>query len=104
MTREEAKILKLFQIVRWNVNILRDDIDPEHEWLLPYCNKLAVVTQKIIWDDGGEEIHLRFPEKKFSHEVFYDDINELLSDYEKGGDITLHEGFDTIADCIDLIF
>ena len=68
-----------------------------------FCGKLAIITQKIIWDDGGEEIHLRFLEKKFNQKVFYDTIEDLLYDFNVGHNITFEEGFDVGCDSIDWI-
>lgn len=103
MTREEAEKLKMFQIVRFNVDT--EDIcdDEELKWCLPFCGKLAIITQKIIWDNGGEEIHLRFPEKKFNQKVFYDTIEDLLYDFNVGHNITFEEGFDVGCESIDWI-
>lgn len=101
MTREEARNLKIFQIVRYNIT--PEECDVDHEWCIPYCGKLAIVTQKILWEDGGEEIHLRFPEKVFNQLKFYDSVSDLLHDYEMGHDISFNEGFDIGANCIDLI-
>lgn len=98
MTREEAEKLKIFQIVRWNV--------PEENcasYAVPYSGKLGIVTEKILWEDGGEEIHLRFPEKRFNQQIFYSSIDDLLYDFNAGHDITFDEGFDTGANCIDWI-
>ena len=102
MTREEAGNLKIFQIVRYNITP-EDCDDDDFKWVIPYCGKLAIVTQKILWDDGGEEIHLRFPEKRFNQTIFYDNIEDLLYDFNVGHDISFNEGFDIDADCIDLI-
>ena len=104
MTREDVKNLKPFQIVRYNANL--EDLEAtDYKWILVYCDKLAVVAQKIIWEDetGGEEIHLRFPEKRHDRNEFYESVDELMKDWESGHDITLNGGFDTSADCIDLI-
>lgn len=103
MTREEAEKLKIFQIVRYNV--ATEDVcdDEEFKWCVPFCGKLAIITQKIIWNDGGEEIHLRFPEKKFNQKVFYDTIEDLLYDFNVGHDITFEEGFDIGCESIDWI-
>lgn len=101
MTREQAEKLKIFQIVRYNIP--PEECTDGFEWCLPYCGKLAIVTQKIIWDDGGEEIHLRFPEKRFNQQIFYDNIEELLYDFNVGHDITFDEGFDIGCDSIDWI-
>lgn len=101
MTREQAEKLKIFQIVRYNIT--PEECTDGYEWCLPYCGKLAIITQKIIWDDGGEEIHLRFPEKKFNQQVFYDTIEDLLYDFNVGRNITFDEGFDIGADSIDWI-
>lgn len=50
MTREEAKGLKIFQIVKYNVN--KNNIQHDHDlkWLVPFCGMLAIVTQKIVWE------------------------------------------------------
>lgn len=101
MTREEAEKLKIFQIVRYNVS--PEECIDGYEWCLPFCGKLAIITQKIIWDDGGEEIHLRFLEKKFNQKVFYDTIEDLLYDFNVGHNITFEEGFDVGCDSIDWI-
>ena len=101
MTREEAKNLKLFQIVRYNVKT--EDLDKEDCWSIPYCGKIAVVTQKIVWDDFGEEIHIMFPMKSIGKQDFYDSVDELMNDWDNGHDVRLAEGFDTGADYIDLI-
>lgn len=103
MDREDARNLKLFQIVRWNCKVENVEDDADRKWLIPYCGKLAIVTQNIIWPDYGEEIHLQFPEKKFNQHIFYDDVAELMHDYEIGHNISLNIGFDTDADCIDLV-
>lgn len=104
MTREQAKELKLFQIVRWNGKP-EDFQDEDYKWLIPHCGKLAIVTERIIWEDevGGEEIHLRFPEKRYMGDDFYETMKELMTDYNNGHDVTLSQGFDTGAECIDLV-
>lgn len=101
MTREQAEKLKIFQIVRYNIQ--PEECTDGYEWCLPYCGKLGIVTQKIIWDDGGEEIHLRFPEKRFNQQIFYDSIEDLLYDFNVGHDITFDEGFDIGCGSIDWI-
>lgn len=103
MTREEAKDLKIFQIVKWNATP-EDFQDDEHKWLIPFCGKIAIVTQKIIWSDHGEEIHLKFPKKiSYDDNSLYDNIEELMQDWEKGHDFDFNIGFDTSAEYIDLI-
>lgn len=102
MTREEANKLTIFQIVRYNIKE-EECQSTDHEWLIPYCGKLAIVTQKILWNDGGEEIHIRFPEKRFKEGIFYDSIDDLLYDFNVGHDITFDEGFDCNAKCLDLV-
>ena len=103
MTREEAKDLKIFQIVKWN-EVKENVQDEEHKWLIPFCGKLAIVSQKIIWDDGGEEIHLKFPKKIFyDDDSLYDNIDELMQDWKNGHDFDFNIGFDTSAEYIDII-
>lgn len=101
MTREQAEKLNIFQIVRYNIT--PEDCDADYEWCIPYCGKLAIITQKIIWDDGGEEIHIRFPEKEFNQLKFYDSVSDLLHDFEMGHNISFNEGFDISAAAIDLV-
>lgn len=101
MTREEANLLKPFQIVKYNVK--SEELDEDDNWILPFCGKLAVVTQKIVWNDYGEEIHLMFPMKSINSQEFYSSLDELVDDWEAGHDIRLGHGFDTGCDYIDLI-
>ena len=98
MTKEEAEKLKLCQIVR--CNITPKECTDEHKWCLPYCNKLAIVTQKIIWDTA-EEIHLMFPSKIFNQTNLYDTVEELITDFNDGRNVSFVDGFDVGCESID---
>lgn len=111
MTKEEAEKLKLCQIVR--CNITPKECTDEHKWCLPYCNKLAIVTQKIIWDTA-EEIHLMFPTKIFFNQTnqydtaeellqtnLYDTVEELIAEFNDGHNISFIDGFDVGCEIID---
>ena len=54
-------------------------------------------------DDGGEEIQLMFPEKRFNQQIFYDTIGDLLHVFNMNHDIIFEKGFDIECDSIDWI-